>query len=37
VADPSRFDQVHVGDTIVLVFTEAAAVSLKPAESQAGK
>ena len=32
VADPSRFDQVHIGDTIVLTFTEAAAISLLPAE-----
>ena len=31
VADPSRFDDVHIGDTIVLTFTEAAAVSLDPA------
>ena len=37
VADPSRFDQVQVGDTIVLVFTEASAISLKPAESEAAK
>jgi hypothetical protein len=32
VADPSRFDQVHIGDTIVLIFTESAAVSLDPAQ-----
>jgi hypothetical protein len=31
VADPSRFDQAHIGDTIVMTFTEASAVSLKPA------
>jgi hypothetical protein len=31
VADPSRFDKVQIGDTIVMTFTEAAAVSLKPA------
>lgn len=31
VADPSNFDKVHIGDTIVLTFTEAAAVSLRPA------
>jgi hypothetical protein len=31
VADPSRLDQVHIGDTIVMTFTEAAAVSLQPA------
>jgi hypothetical protein len=32
VADPSRFDDVHIGDTIVMTFTEALAVSLNPAE-----
>jgi hypothetical protein len=32
VADPSRLDKVHIGDTIVMTFTEAAAISLKPAE-----
>ena len=32
VADPSRFDQVNIGDTIVMTFTEAQAVSLTPAE-----
>lgn len=32
VADPSRFDDVHIGDTIVITFTEALAVSLNPAE-----
>ncbi len=31
VADPSRFDQVHIGDTIVINFTESEAVSLTPA------
>jgi len=31
VADPSRFDDVRIGDTIVLTFTEAEAVSLTPA------
>ena len=31
VADPSRFDQVKIGDTIVMTFTEAQAVSLEPA------
>ncbi len=31
VADPSRFDAVHIGDTIVMTFTEAAAISLNPA------
>jgi hypothetical protein len=33
VKDPSRFDQVQIGDTIVMTFTEAAAISLKPAEN----
>jgi hypothetical protein len=32
VEDPSNFDKVQVGDTIVLTFNEAAAISLKPAE-----
>jgi hypothetical protein len=32
VDDPSRFDDVHIGDTIVMTFTEAAAISLDPAE-----
>ncbi len=32
VADPSRFGDVHIGDTIVITFTEALAVSLNPAE-----
>ena len=31
VKDPSRFDRVRVGDTILMTFTEAAGVSLKPA------
>jgi hypothetical protein len=31
VADPSRLEQVHIGDTIVLTFTEATAISLNPA------
>jgi hypothetical protein len=31
VKDPSRLDKVHIGDTIVMTFTEAAAISLKPA------
>ena len=30
VADPSRLEQVHIGETIVLTFTEAAVISLKP-------
>ena len=31
VKDPSRFDKVHIGDTILMTFTEASGVSLKPA------
>lgn len=31
VVDPSRFEQVRIGETIVMNFTEAAAISLKPA------
>jgi hypothetical protein len=31
VVDPSLFDKVHTGETIVLTFNEAAAISLKPA------
>jgi hypothetical protein len=31
VADPSRLEEVHIGETIVMTFTEAAAISLKPA------
>jgi hypothetical protein len=34
VADPSRLDQVHIGDTIVMTFMEAAAISLKPAGTE---
>jgi hypothetical protein len=33
VADPSRLDKVHIGETIVMTFTEAAAISLKPAQN----
>jgi hypothetical protein len=32
VVDPSRLEQVSIGDTIVLTFTESAAVSLEPLE-----
>ena len=32
VANPSRLDDVHIGDTIVMTFTEALAVSLNPAQ-----
>jgi hypothetical protein len=31
VANPANFDKMHVGDTIVITFTEAAAVSLEKA------
>jgi len=31
VKDPSRFDRVRVGDTVLMNFTEAAGISLKPA------
>jgi hypothetical protein len=31
VVDPSRFERVRVGETILMTFTEAAAISLKPA------
>jgi hypothetical protein len=33
VADPSRLEQAHIGETIVLTFTEAAAISLSPARN----
>jgi hypothetical protein len=32
VADPSRLEKAHIGDTVVIIFTEAAAVSLNKAE-----
>ena len=32
VEDPSNFDKVQVGDTIVLTYNEATAISLKPLE-----
>jgi hypothetical protein len=31
VADPSRLDEVHIGDTIVMTFFEATVIALKPA------
>ena len=31
VADPSRLEQVKIGDTILMTFTESTAISLKPA------
>ena len=37
VADASKLDQVHVGDTIVMTFTEATAISLRPAASATAK
>lgn len=37
VADPSRLDQVRIGETIVMTFTEATAISLKPAGSETAK
>jgi hypothetical protein len=33
VVDPSRFERVRIGDTILMTFTEATVVSLKPAVS----
>lgn len=37
VADPKRLTQVHIGDTIVLVYTEALAVSLDKVAKPAGE
>src|SRR5262249_20235584 len=34
VADPSRLTQVRIGDTVVLTYTEALAVSLEKAEKK---
>jgi hypothetical protein len=34
VADPSRLEQARIGETLVMTFTEAAAVSLKKAEKK---
>ena len=31
VADPSRLEKVRIGETILMTFTEATAISLKPA------
>jgi hypothetical protein len=31
VADPSRLDKVRIGETILMTFTEATVISLKPA------
>jgi hypothetical protein len=32
VADPSRLEKAHIGDTVVITFTEAAAISLNKAQ-----
>lgn len=32
VEDPSKFDQVRIGDTVLMTFTEAAGISLKPVD-----
>ena len=32
VKDPSRFQQVHIGDSVLMTFTESAALSLEPAK-----
>ena len=37
VIDPSRFDKVRIGETILITFTEATAISLKPAGSETAK
>jgi hypothetical protein len=37
VEDPSRLTQIHIGDTIVVTYTEALAVSLEKAEPQEDK
>jgi len=37
VEDPSRFEKVQIGDTIVMTFTESTAVSLNPAPKEAVK
>ena len=34
VADPSRLTKVHIGDTIVITYTEALAISLEKAEKK---
>ena len=34
VADPTRLTKVHIGDTVVIVFTEALAVSLEKVEKK---
>jgi len=37
VADPDRLTKVHIGETVVLTYTEALAVSLKKVEKKAGE
>jgi hypothetical protein len=34
VADPSRLTQVRIGETIVITFTEAVAISLEKVEKK---
>jgi hypothetical protein len=37
VADPDRLTKVHIGDTVVIVYTEALAVSLEKVEKKAAE
>jgi hypothetical protein len=37
VADPERLTKVHIGETVVIVYTEALAVSLDKVEKKAGE
>ncbi len=37
VEDPTRLTQVHIGDTIVVTYTEALAVSLEKADAKSSK
>ncbi len=37
VAHPDRLTKVHIGDTVVLIYTEALAVSLEKVEKKAGE
>jgi len=37
VADPNRLTKVHIGETIVIVYTEGLAISLDKAEKKAGE
>ncbi len=37
VADPSRLTQVHIGDTILVTYTEAVAISLEKAEKKSSE